>query len=250
MYSEDMMTYQHLRQEDVASSITAAPRITQEERLQRIAALRKRMADVNIDASFVVAGTNLFYFLGIPWGATERMVGALITANECLIICPKFEDTALFAVSKLPCEYTFWEEHENPSDKLAEALQHVGCRSLAVDPACSLWQFDRIRSACRFIEVSSAEHLINPLRAVKSGNELALLTQAKQITLEVQKLAHQFLKPGIKTSEVKRFIDEAHRQLGADNGSFFCAVQFGEGTSHPHGVPGDPVTTGTSIDPD
>ena len=58
-------------------------------------------------------------------------------------------------------------------------------------------------------------------------------------------------------SEVIAEIDRLHRAGGADNGSFFCAVQFGEGTSHPHGVPGDPtlakhelilIDTGCTID--
>ena len=35
-----------------------------------------------------------------------------------------------------------------------------------------------------------------------------------------------------------RFIDEAHRALGADGGSTFCIVQFGHATAFPHGIPG------------
>ncbi|MEG3765160.1 hypothetical protein [Alteromonas sp. 14N.309.X.WAT.G.H12] len=46
-----------------------------------------------------------------------------------------------------------------------------------------------------------------------------------------------YLQAGRRASAVIRFIDEQHRQFGADNGSYFCAVQFGVGTSHPHGVP-------------
>jgi Xaa-Pro dipeptidase len=37
---------------------------------------------------------------------------------------------------------------------------------------------------------------------------------------------------------VKRFIDDAHRALGAP-GYTFCAVQFGTATAFPHGLPGD-----------
>ncbi|HET8613127.1 MAG TPA: Xaa-Pro peptidase family protein, partial [Sphingomonas sp.] len=39
-------------------------------------------------------------------------------------------------------------------------------------------------------------------------------------------------------SAVKRFIEEAHRALGAA-GSSFCIVQFGRATAFPHGLPGD-----------
>ena len=64
---------------------------------------------------------------------------------------------------------------------------------------------------------------------------------AKSLTLDVHVAIFEWIKPGMRMSEVKAEIDRLHRAGGADNGSFFCAVQFGEGTSHPHGVPGDPV---------
>ena len=38
---------------------------------------------------------------------------------------------------------------------------------------------------------------------------------------------------------MKRFLDTAHRALGADNGNSFCAVQFARATAYPHGLPGD-----------
>ena len=65
------------------------------------------------------------------------------------------------------------------------------------------------------------------------------MRQAKAMTLEVQRRAARILAPGIKASDVRHFIDSAHRQLGADGGSYFCAVQFAEASSYPHGVPGD-----------
>jgi Xaa-Pro dipeptidase len=74
---------------------------------------------------------------------------------------------------------------------------------------------------------------------VKSPAELALMTQAKAMTLEVHRRAARMLAPGVTTGEVKRFIDQAHRKIGSDDGSTFCAVQFGEATAYPHGLPGE-----------
>ena len=56
------------------------------------------------------------------------------------------------------------------------------------------------------------------------------------MTLEVHKAAAKILKPGMSTAEVKQFINDAHRKLGA-SGSSFCIVLFGDATMHPHGVP-------------
>ncbi|MGS8542340.1 M24 family metallopeptidase, partial [Salmonella enterica subsp. enterica serovar Anatum] len=69
--------------------------------------------------------------------------------------------------------------------------------------------------------------------------ELALMKQATAMTLHVHRLAAGLVREGISRSELVRFIDEAHRALGADNGSTFCIVQFGQATAYPHGVPGE-----------
>ena len=61
------------------------------------------------------------------------------------------------------------------------------------------------------------------------------------MTLEVHRRAARILREGITTGEVRRFIDQAHRALGADNGSSFCAVQFGRASAYPHGLPGEQV---------
>jgi Xaa-Pro dipeptidase len=62
------------------------------------------------------------------------------------------------------------------------------------------------------------------------------MQQAKTMTLEVQQRAARILRPGITAGEVTRFIEDAHRALGAA-GNSFCIVEFGEGTSH--GLPGE-----------
>lgn len=73
----------------------------------------------------------------------------------------------------------------------------------------------------------------------KSPAEIALLQQAKSMTLEVHRRAARALAPGIRASEVTRFLDEAHRAIGAPGGNSFCIVQFGRSTAFPHGLPGD-----------
>ncbi len=50
----------------------------------------------------------------------------------------------------------------------------------------------------------------------KSHAELALMRQTKNMTLEVQRRGALILREGIAASEVRRFIDEAHRAIGAE----------------------------------
>src|SRR3546814_7601503 len=92
-----------------------------------------------------------------------------------------------------------------------------------------------LRPTSALVDGSSS---IDGLRIIKSPSELALMGQAKAMTLEVHRRAARILAPGIRASEVKLFIDRAHRALGA-GGSSFCAVQFGRATAFPHGLTED-----------
>src|SRR5690606_21130255 len=70
----------------------------------------------------------------------------------------------------------------------------------------------------------------------KSKAEIEHLQYAMNLTLQVHQAAAKILKPGITTDEVVRFIDNAHRKLGFEKGSYFCIVLFGKDSSFPHGV--------------
>lgn len=241
----------------IAPPTARAARIGKSEREARIARLRAMMKERGVDAVLLVAGSNLRYFAGVPWGLSERLVGLIISDSDAVAICPKFEDSAFHPVLQIDADCRYWEEDEDPNVLAATILADIGAKSAAVDPDCPLWLFERIKAAAPTVAMGNAEPMTTALRAIKSETELALLREAKQMTLEVHRRAARILHKGIRASEVRAFIDGAHRAIGADGGNTFCAVQFGEGTSHPHGVPGDPaleegdvvlIDTGCTVD--
>jgi Xaa-Pro dipeptidase len=216
----------------------AAPAIGAEERAGRIEQARRLMHAEGADFLLIGAGASLRYFAGVTWGATERLVAMLLPRlGEPIVIAPVFEQGSLEAELALPAELRLWEEHESPSALVAEA---VGGGTLAVDPAMAFVMVDRIRKAAPGAAIVDGSAIVDGCRARKSEAELALMRQAKRMTLDVQRRAARILREGIRASEVRRFIDEAHRALGAA-GSSFCIVQFGRSTAFPHGLPGDDV---------
>ena len=214
--------------------------MTEEERQQRLARLQACMASHDLDAVIVTPGANMRYFFGLTWRETERLVCAVISGSTVIFVCPKFEDTALTAALSSPIDCVWWEEHEDPRQAVANVLAEGSLSIIGVDPNCSFGQVHALSKATRST-LTSAGDLFQSLRAQKSSTELALLQAAKSLTLQVHQQTFEWIRPGLRMSEVIAKIDQLHRAGGADNGSFFCAVQFGEGTSHPHGVPGDPV---------
>lgn len=214
-----------------------AAAITREERLAR---LTKAQSLMTTDAMIIGAGASLRYFAGVGWNATERMVAMLLPKRgEPVMICPRFEEGSLRASLGIEAPMRLWEEHENPAVQAAQVLAEWGAASLAIDPALAFAMFDALRLAAPDVAMVNAAPVVDGCRSIKSAAELALMSQAKAMTLEVHRRAARILAPGITTGEVRRFIDQAHRALGADDGSSFCAVQFGEASAYPHGLPGE-----------
>jgi Xaa-Pro dipeptidase len=216
----------------------AAPPITADERNARIEQARRLMHEHGADWLLIGAGASLRYFAGVTWGASERLVALLLPrGGKPIVIAPVFEQGSLEAELGIEAELRLWEEHESPSALVASA---VGSGRLAVDPEMAFVKVQRIREAAPSATLNDGSAIIDGCRAIKSPAELALMYQAKRMTLEVQRRAALILREGMSASEVHRFIDDAHRALGAA-GSTFCIVQFGRSTAFPHGLPGDDV---------
>jgi Xaa-Pro dipeptidase len=215
---------------------TRPANITLDERRQRIEQLRGYMASDGIAAIVLGPTTNLRYFTGIAWHPSERFTGAVITPKSLIYICPGFERDKVQSLIAVPGEMRVWQEDENPYALIADA---AGAGKIALDDQVALFAYFGLRRAVGDERLSGAGALTNRLRRIKSAAELALMQHAKNVTLEVQRRAHDMLEPGILASEVMRFIDEKHRRFGSDGGNIFCIVSFGEDTTLPHGGEGD-----------
>jgi Xaa-Pro dipeptidase len=217
-----------------------APPIAREEREARLAKAQGLMAAIGAEAMIVGAGASLRYFAGVGWNATERLVAMVLPrSGQPVMICPRFEEGSLLAGLGIAASLRLWEEHESPYELTARVLRELGAETLAIDPALAFFMFDGLRVAAPGVQMTNAAEVIDGCRMIKSPAELALMSQAKAMTLEVHRRAARILREGITTGEVRRFIDQAHRALGADDGSSFCAVQFGEASAYPHGLPGE-----------
>lgn len=217
-----------------------APAIGEGEYQQRIERARALLRANGRDALLIGAGTSLRYFTGVTWGASERLVAMLLTLDgDPLLICPGFEAGSLAHELKIPAQPRYWEEHEDPYALVVDGLRARGASRLALDPAAAFAIFTGLRAASPTLDLSDASVIVDGCRAAKTPAELALMKQATAMTLQAHRLAAGLAEPGVTTTQLRRFIDEAHRAFGADNGSTFCIVQFGQATAYPHGIPGE-----------
>ncbi len=231
------------------------PRITAEERQERLSRLRK-LLDAKGWAGMLLGPTeSLRYFTGLVWHASERFLGALVSPTDLYYIVPGFERSRVETLPHLPAEILEWQEEESSVALIARVLGDKGI--LALDDSMPLYFYNALAVELGAERLVNGGPIINGLRRIKSPAEIALIQYAMNLTLDVHKQAHALLKPGILASEVVEFIDRRHREAGADGGSTFCIVSFGEATSLPHGADGDQtlgeddvilVDTGARID--
>ncbi len=206
---------------------------------QRIANAQQIMKDNNIAAIYVNAGTNLAYFTGTRWYASERMVGAIIPQQgEIQYLAPYFEVDTLNQYMTVKGQVNGWQEHESPYQLLIDTLfaMKIEQGEIAFDESTAFFIVNGVAKLSKDYQITDAKVVTAGCRAQKSMNEIALLQQAKTMTLEVHKAVARILRVGISTQEVEAFIDQAHKKVGAGAGSYFCIVLFGQDSSFPHGV--------------
>ena len=205
----------------------------------RLDRVRELMRAADIDGLYLDATTSLRYFTGMTCYPSERLHGAIVSSSgELVYLCPAFEEQKARTEMVVDGEFVVWEEHEDPTVAVAATAAKFAprpqCR-LAIDHQTPYFTASRLLQSK--LAVANAEDLIAQCRRIKSAHELALLAQAKTITLQVQRAAARILRDGIDTQEVQAFVDDAHIACGMDGRSTFKIVLFGEPTAYPHGVP-------------
>jgi len=215
------------------------PKITDDERRQRLRRLQAVLAETGLGGLLLGSTESLRYFTGLEWHPSERLLGALVTPKDVYYIAPGFERSRVETLPHLPGEILVWQEDQSSASLIASLLPTDS--RLALDDALPLFVYHQLAAVFGADRLADGGRLIRDLRLRKSKAEIVLIRHAMNLTLEVHRRAHAFIKPGIKASEVVRHIDEQHRALGAEGGSSFCIVSFGPATSLPHGAEGDQV---------
>ncbi|HEX9151980.1 MAG TPA: Xaa-Pro peptidase family protein [Flavobacterium sp.] len=209
------------------------------EYLERIKKAVQLMKTLTVKAVYLNAGTNLYYFTGTLWSASERMVGALLFEDGSLeYIVPKFEEGTFKKYRQVQATINCWEEHESPYVLFGKLLNDKNFidGTIAIDESSPYFLVDGVSKANTAYDFITAQNITSACRMQKSKNEIAIIQKAKDITMEVQRAAAKILRPGITVSEVVNFIHKAHVKAGITSGSYFCIVLFADDTQYPHGV--------------
>ncbi len=218
------------------------------EREHRIHRARELMAQNNLDALVLTAGTSLAYFTGLRWSPSERLLAWLLPARgNPAMVCPAFEEGRVrelmdahpghsgqpSAASPAPQIYP-WNEDQSPYSTVASALKDrsIAAGRIGVEERTPFLFADSIAQALPAAHLVSATPVTAGCRSVKSPAELALLRLANQVTLSVYKAAFQSAEPGMSNRHVSDLIALAYERVGFP-GEASCEV--GPFSALPHG---------------
>jgi Xaa-Pro dipeptidase len=204
----------------------------------RIARAQELMTNTKprFDALYVTPGTTLAYYVGTPWGLSERIVAlAIPREGQPLMICPAFEEGRLREQLRWPLELRVWQEDENPYSLIAKWLTERGIRTgrVGVEETTKYVFFDGLRQAAPSLDYASGNPVTVGCRAQKSEHELELMRVACSATFDVYRATFASLREGMTQREVSEMISRAYKKMGLEG---YAIVLFGPAAALPHGT--------------
>jgi len=215
--------------------------ISLEEHKVRIAFAQELMTQTGIEAIYLEATSNLWYYTGMHWGQSERMAAAIIPRKgEVAYICPMFEVGRLQERIIVGETVRGWEEHESPYDLVVAMLHDMGIEKgqIGIGEETRFFLVDGIRKAAPHLVLVSADPITAECRIIKSLRELELMQQASDITIAAYKETVKHIELGMRGSDISDLSRQAHAALGV-SGSL--GTMLGVVSSSPHGSIIEPV---------
>jgi Xaa-Pro aminopeptidase len=211
--------------------------ITADEFHARLVRAQTLMSQSNpaYDAILIGPGTSLYYFSGIRWWLSERLLALVIPrTGQPILISPAFEEARMRESLLYPAEVRVWQEDESPAKLIAGALADRGLRTgrIGIEERLPFTFYDRFRAAAPDYEFVSADPITIGCRAVKTPHELELMRLACEATCDVYRLVFANLKEGMTQEQVSELVSVGYAKMNLRGEAM---VLFGPSAALPHG---------------
>lgn len=211
--------------------------IAPEEFLARIAKVQRLLTeqDPKLDALYLSTGTALYYFTGVHWWPSERMLGVLIPQKgDPIVVCPAFEEGRFREQLRYSADLHVWQEDQSPSQIAAAALANRGLRTgrVGVEETAMYTFYDHLRQAAPGFEFVSGDAVTIASRGVKSAHEIELMRMACEATCDVFRAVFGSLKEGMSQADINALVEGGFAKMGLRGDAL---VLIGASASLPHG---------------
>ncbi len=194
----------------------------------RIIKLKTKLVEKKLDAALISSDVNVFYFSGFTGDSTEILITE--TANY---LFTDFRYTE--QVEKEAIGFTIIETKGlDRFSAIDEAAKRHGVKRLGIEKeSVTLNFFERCGRELSCADYKDISFDISLLRSVKSPNELALMTQAADISDRVFEALMQKVKPGVTETELNAEMTYLFNLAGCGL-SFTPIIASGENSALPH----------------
>jgi Xaa-Pro dipeptidase len=212
--------------------------ITPDEFRARLVRAQELMSQLNpkFDALVFGPGTSLYYFTGIRWGLSERLLAlALPRTGDPILISPAFEEGRAREQLRFPIEVRVWQEDESPTKLIATSLadRNVHSGRIGIEETLPFTFYDHLRAAAPGCEFVSADPVTIACRGSKSPHELELMRLACEATCDVYRQVFASLKDGMSEKDIAGLVSGGFAKMDLRGGAL---VLLGASAALPHGT--------------
>ncbi|MDN6408807.1 MAG: Xaa-Pro peptidase family protein [Tetragenococcus halophilus] len=198
--------------------------------MSRLARLREKMSQEEIDGFLITSPYNLRYFTNFT-GTTGL---ALVTKEQAFFVTD-FRYTQQAA--KQAQEFEIVKNSGNIFAKVAELVEKNAVHSLAFEEDyISFSEYSLLEELITESSLVPISGLLESLREVKDDQEIARIKQACSIADQAFDHILKMVQPGMTEIEIANQLDFFMRSLGASGVSFETIVASGVRSAMPHGV--------------
>ncbi len=215
----------------------------------RLAAIRKLLPAHEVDALLVSGPENRRYLSGFT--ANDPGWGMLLITAKAAFLLTDFRYQAWARQEAQECEVCIHKV--DLADTLGGHLKDLKVRRLGFEAVhLTFWQYQRLTRAVAdagaAVTWQPLEGLVEGLRQIKTGAELAIMRRALTLTETVMRQVAGELAPGRTERQVAWEIEKRLREGGAEDMAFPPIVAAGPNSARPHHHPGDyPLAIGEPI---
>jgi len=191
------------------------------------------MERLGIDCLFVPVSTNLFYLAGVKIKKSERLTAFVLRAGALpFLVCPSFEESRVGGMAALK-DLRTWDEDGDPYELVASELSGRPPKRIAVEHTSWFGEYSRLAQALPGSEFVDAAPIMEPLREIKSEEEIRAIRTAAGIMERARSTTIARAREGMTQEALKEIHFAAVREEGGAEPS--CSLMFGPNSALPHG---------------
>ena len=212
--------------------------ITSDEFHARLLHAQELMGQFNpkFDALLLGPGSGLYYFTGIRWYLSERLLAVVIPrSGQAILVSPGFEEGRMRELMKYPMEVRVWQEDESPTKLVAGILAERGIRTgrVGIEERFPFTYYDHFRAAAPGFEIVSADPVTIACRGKKSAHEIELMRVASEATIDVYREVFANLKEGMSQEDIANVVMAGFSKMKLRGEAL---VLLGASAALPHGT--------------